>query len=366
MADPIVISATFRIRRDTAANWTAANPVLKLGEPGLETNTRKVKYGDGATAWNALAYATAPYTVAIDALAALTPAADRFPYFTSGTAAALGTITAFGRSLVDDADATAGRATLSAAKSGANSDITSLSGLTTPLSVAQGGTANNTTGTGATFVLSSNPNMANINLQQTFPTLNFKNAGGTRLGYFQHDGDNMNIVCDVGVMILGATVRSFADAVHNLGSAAQRWNTVYASTGTINTSDEREKADISPIPDEWLDAWGEVEWCRFRFRDGDRWHVGLVAQRVHAAFKRRGIDAFEIGLLCFDKWKAVRARKAKLNRAGEVLRPVREATPAGDRWGLRYDECQALEAAWQRREIARLRELVTATQSSDR
>lgn len=47
---------TFRIRRDTAANWTTANPVLGLGEPGLETDTRKVKYGDGTTAWNALAY----------------------------------------------------------------------------------------------------------------------------------------------------------------------------------------------------------------------------------------------------------------------------------------------------------------------
>lgn len=51
-----VISAIFRIRRDTAANWTSANPVLKLGEPGLETDTRRVKYGDGSTAWTSLGY----------------------------------------------------------------------------------------------------------------------------------------------------------------------------------------------------------------------------------------------------------------------------------------------------------------------
>lgn len=49
----------FRIRRDTAANWTSVNPVLGLGEPGLETDTRKVKYGDGATAWTSLAYSAA-------------------------------------------------------------------------------------------------------------------------------------------------------------------------------------------------------------------------------------------------------------------------------------------------------------------
>ncbi len=50
------MNATIRIRRDTAANWTAVNPVLASGEPGLETDTRKIKYGDGATAWSSLAY----------------------------------------------------------------------------------------------------------------------------------------------------------------------------------------------------------------------------------------------------------------------------------------------------------------------
>jgi Major tropism determinant N-terminal domain len=49
---------TIKIRRDTAANWTANNPVLTTGEPGLETDTKKLKFGDGSTAWNSLAYAT--------------------------------------------------------------------------------------------------------------------------------------------------------------------------------------------------------------------------------------------------------------------------------------------------------------------
>jgi len=45
-----------QIRRDIAANWTSANPILAQGEMGLETNTLKVKFGDGVTAWNSLAY----------------------------------------------------------------------------------------------------------------------------------------------------------------------------------------------------------------------------------------------------------------------------------------------------------------------
>jgi hypothetical protein len=50
------MATQIKLRRDTAANWTASNPVLALGEPGIETNTRKIKYGDGTTAWTALAY----------------------------------------------------------------------------------------------------------------------------------------------------------------------------------------------------------------------------------------------------------------------------------------------------------------------
>lgn len=44
-------------RHDTAANWTSNNPTLAVGEIGLETDTTKYKIGDGATAWNSLAYA---------------------------------------------------------------------------------------------------------------------------------------------------------------------------------------------------------------------------------------------------------------------------------------------------------------------
>jgi len=114
------------------------------------------------------------------ALAGLTSAANKLPYFTGSGAAALADFTAAGRALIDDADAAAQRTTLGlgaiallstinggnwsgtdlavvdggtgastasaartnlgAAASGANSDITALSGLATALSIAQGGT----------------------------------------------------------------------------------------------------------------------------------------------------------------------------------------------------------------------------------
>ena len=47
---------TIQIREDTAANWTANNPVLALAEPGLETDTGKAKMGNGSAVWTALPY----------------------------------------------------------------------------------------------------------------------------------------------------------------------------------------------------------------------------------------------------------------------------------------------------------------------
>lgn len=50
------MAVRFQLRRDTASNWTVANPTLALGEPGVETDTLKLKVGNGSSAWNSLAY----------------------------------------------------------------------------------------------------------------------------------------------------------------------------------------------------------------------------------------------------------------------------------------------------------------------
>ena len=47
-----------QIRRDSASDWTSANPTLASGELGYETDTGKLKFGDGTTAWTSLAYYT--------------------------------------------------------------------------------------------------------------------------------------------------------------------------------------------------------------------------------------------------------------------------------------------------------------------
>ena len=50
------MASIIQIRRDTASNWTTANPILALGEMGAETDTSKIKIGDGTTAWASVPY----------------------------------------------------------------------------------------------------------------------------------------------------------------------------------------------------------------------------------------------------------------------------------------------------------------------
>jgi hypothetical protein len=48
------MNVKFRLRRDTAANWATANPILASGEPGFVTDTSDLKIGDGVTEWVSL------------------------------------------------------------------------------------------------------------------------------------------------------------------------------------------------------------------------------------------------------------------------------------------------------------------------
>ena len=52
------MSGPFKV--NTRSQWSALNPVLLAGEPGLESNTQNLKIGDGLTPWNKLPYHGCP------------------------------------------------------------------------------------------------------------------------------------------------------------------------------------------------------------------------------------------------------------------------------------------------------------------
>ncbi|MBB3149759.1 hypothetical protein FHS21_006213 [Phyllobacterium trifolii] len=155
-----------------------------------------------------------------------------------------------------------------------------------------------------------------------------------------------------GISLHGNSITPTLDDALSLGTGTFRWQQIYAATSAISTSDEREKDHIQKIEDTILDAWADVEWCQFKFKDRVRLHIGLVAQHVKMIFESRGIDPFEYGILCFDEWDTPDEVLIGTNSNLETSQ-----TSSGDRYGIRYEEALALEAAYQRRELSRLKTL---------
>ena len=68
--DPDAAPLPVTLRRGTTAEWTAANPVLSAGEPGVDLDTGEQRLGDGVTAWSSLPITgdLAPALAAVDDL----------------------------------------------------------------------------------------------------------------------------------------------------------------------------------------------------------------------------------------------------------------------------------------------------------
>jgi len=125
-------------------------------------------------------------------------------------------------------------------------------------------------------------------------------------------GDNgvVTAIGTTGITVTQATgFRPFLDNTYNLGTSGQRWGTVYAAVGTINTSDATEKQQIQELTDAERRVAQRVKSLVRTFKwnsavdlkgDAARTHVGVMAQDVYAAFAAEGLDANKYGLFCSD------------------------------------------------------------------
>lgn len=162
------------------------------------------------------------------------------------------------------------------------------------------------------------------------------------VAYFQN-----NTATQMGVYAVDGFV-PLADNLIALGKSSLRWSEVFAANGTINTSDGREKQDVANLDDKELKVAIALKSLikKYRFKDavqhkGDnaRIHVGVIAQEVITAFATEGLDANRYGVLCYDEWDN---QPELLNQNGIVSRPH---LPAGDRYGIRYDQLFAFVIA---------------------
>jgi len=101
------------------------------------------------------------------------------------------------------------------------------------------------------------------------------------------------------------------DNTLDLGSSGYRWDDIYATNGTIQTSDANEKQDIAELSDAEqrvaVAAKGLLR--KFRWKDavaekGDeaRTHFGIIAQDLQAAFAAEGLDAGGYAMFISTTW----------------------------------------------------------------
>ena len=103
----------------------------------------------------------------------------------------------------------------------------------------------------------------------------------------------------------------FADNSKDLGSSSVRWDDVYATNGTIQTSDRNEKQDIAELSDAEQRVAVACKGLlrKFRWKDsvaekGDeaRIHFGIIAQDLQAAFEAEGLDAGDYAMFISTTW----------------------------------------------------------------
>lgn len=133
------------------------------------------------------------------------------------------------------------------------------------------------------------------------------------------NGNSLNIntknnIGSLRTLVWNAQNASFypeTDGNINLGKSGNKWDTVWAATGSINTSDKNGKEYITDISDAEKRVALKIKklFKRFQYKkaiaqksENARLHFGIIAQDVEEAFKSEKLDPNRYGLFCYDEW----------------------------------------------------------------
>ena len=201
---------------------------------------------------------------------------------------------------------------------------------------------------------------------------------------------------ELGVRLTSRGIAPVLDNSYDIGSSSVGYRTIYARTGTINTSDARLKCDFRDLTPAEVAAARDIARVVgvYRWRDAvdckgadAREHIGPTVQRAIEIMQSHGLDPFNYGFICHDTWErqtvehpAIEARPAVppteavpevLDSSGNVVAPAVLASAgfpavearagyteitleAGDRYAFRYDELAMFIAAGQEARLAAL------------
>ena len=150
---------------------------------------------------------------------------------------------------------------------------------------------------------------------------------------------------------------SSGDASDNdcdLGHSSQRYATLFAGTGSINTSDKNEKQDVEVFSDAEMKVAKKISslFKKFKYKDaviakGDdaRVHSGVIAQEIESAFKEEKLDASNYAFWCKDTWKSDDGKEQT-------------------RYGIRYSELLSFICAYNEQRFASIEARLTALEGN--
>lgn len=203
---------------------------------------------------------------------------------------------------------------------------------------------------------SKRPKFRSLN---TVPAFDLINSAGTDLSFNNGSASSAsnsffrllrNNFADVLFSVGTGQITAGTDGAVNLGAASLRFNTVYAATGAINTSDERFKTKLLAIEDAEKLAAIEIKSNikKYKMRDavdakgGDaRTHFGVGAQTVMMIMEKNGLNPRDYAFFCHDSWDDIYEDVERvIDDKGNEIEPARKILrqSAGDRYGIRYDE----------------------------
>lgn len=106
--------------------------------------------------------------------------------------------------------------------------------------------------------------------------------------------------CQYGFYDTAFRVMEAYDNKVSLGGGYARWKQVYAKNTSISTSDRNLKHDIHDIDDNLIKLFFKIKPKTYYFNDGDRIHIGLIAQDFEDSMHELGLSENDYGMICKD------------------------------------------------------------------
>jgi hypothetical protein len=182
---------------------------------------------------------------------------------------------------------------------------------------------------------------------------------------------------------------AFSDNTTDLGDPTVRFDDIFATNGTIQTSDENEKQSIQSLTTAEMNVAKRLspliktfKWNSSVEEKGDsaRTHTGIIAQDVQQAFTDEGLDADNYALFISDTWWekeiSVDAVAEEVDENGNVITEAKDAYTYMDtkeeatdgytertRLGVRYPELLSFIQAYNDQRFTELEARITALEN---